>query len=67
MIYVRDKIGVWKKIKTVILDFDDTLINRPKNVYSVFKKMIKENVDEDDTMMKQAMLQDCMIWDQRGS
>lgn len=50
-----------KKIKAVILDFDDTLINRPKNVYSVFKKMINENVDEDKSIVKQAMLQDCMI------
>ena len=55
-------------IKAVLFDLDDTLIDRQKNVYDLFSHLIDEKLPGiDDVMLREAMIQDCILWDQFGN
>jgi len=55
-------------IKAVLFDLDDTLIDRQKNVYDLFSHLIDEKLPNlQDPMLREAMIQDCILWDQFGN
>ena len=55
-------------IKAVLFDLDDTLIDRQKNVYDLFCHLIDEKLPNlNDRMLREAMIQDCILWDQFGN
>jgi len=56
-----------KQIKAVFFDFDDTLGDREKYAYDCAKAVLKENTDIEDPIMFEAILQDWMLWDEKGN
>ena len=52
--------------KAIFLDFDDTLGDRNQYAYQLWRRAVTENTDETDPFEIEAMVQDCMIWDQNG-
>lgn len=57
-----------ENIKAVLFDFDDTLGNRNLYAYRFYDWLMSENVEgfNDDPILKEAILQDMMIWDQHS-
>ena len=57
-----------ENIKAIIFDFDDTLGNRNVYAYKFYEWFMSENVEgfSDDPILKEAILQDIMIWDQHS-
>ena len=55
-------------IKAVLFDFDDTLGNRNGYAYYMYDNFIRTYLSDiyDNKLLKEAMLQDMMTWDQRG-
>lgn len=55
-------------IKAIIFDFDDTLGNRDVYAYLFYEEFLNEffNYLNDSPILKEAMLQDLMRWDQDG-
>lgn len=54
-------------IKAVLFDFDDTLGNREVYAYECYKAYLKTVCDIDDPVEFEAVVQDCMLWDERGN
>ena len=54
-------------IKAILFDYDDTLGNRELTAYNTYSLLIEEYANTSDEYLKEAMKQDCMIWDQRGN
>ena len=57
-----------ENIKAVLFDFDDTIGNRNEYAYLFYEWFMSENVDgfNDDPILKEAILQDMMIFDQHS-
>lgn len=57
-----------ENIKAVLFDFDDTLGNRNGYAYYMYDNFIKTYLSDiyENKLLKEAMLQDMMTWDQRG-
>lgn len=55
-------------IKAIVFDFDDTLGNRNRYAYDYYDYFMSKNVEgfNDDPILKEAILQDMMIWDQHS-
>jgi putative hydrolase of the HAD superfamily len=56
-----------KRIKAVFFDFDDTLGNRERYAYDCYTRVIHDNADIEDPVEFEAVIQDCMLWDQKGN
>ena len=56
-----------KDIKAVFFDFDDTLADREYYAYQCFKELLSSKVDIQDPIEFEAILQDCMLWDEQGN
>lgn len=56
-----------KAIKAVFFDFDDTLGDRDRYAYDCYRDILKENSQIDDPVLFEAVLQDCMLWDEKGN
>lgn len=54
-------------IKAVFFDFDYTLGNRDRYAYRLYRKIIEDNCDIEDPVELEAVVQDLMIWDQKGN
>ena len=54
-------------IKAVIFDFDDTLGNREVYAYDCWRAILKELTDIEDPFEFEAILQDVMLWDEKGN
>ena len=55
------------KYKAIFFDFDYTLGNRDVYAYQLYLRAVNENSSIDDPVLKEAIVQDCMIWDQKGN
>lgn len=53
-------------IKAILFDFDYTLGDREKYAYACYRDILRENTSIKDPVEFEAVLQDCMIWDQKG-
>lgn len=53
-------------IKAILFDFDYTLGDREKYAYECYKTILSKHTDASDPVAFEAVLQDCMIWDQQG-
>ncbi|MBR2801105.1 MAG: HAD family hydrolase [Erysipelotrichaceae bacterium] len=56
-----------QKIKAILFDFDDTLGDRYRYTYRTYANYIEEKAGDADPLLKEAMKQDCLIWDMRGN
>ena len=56
-----------KDIKAIFFDFDDTLGNREVYAYNCYRAILKENTDIDDPVLFETIVQDCMLWDEKGN
>lgn len=56
----------YKNIKVVAFDFDDTLCNRRKSIYYLYKSFLDEYLEKNDDLLKEAILQDMIVHDQSG-
>jgi putative hydrolase of the HAD superfamily len=54
-------------IKAVFFDFDDTLGNREVYAYECARAILKENAEMEDPIQFEAVLQDWMLWDEKGN
>lgn len=54
-------------IKAIFFDFDDTLGNREIYAYDCYRAILKENTDIKDPVELEAVVQDCMLWDEKGN
>lgn len=55
-------------IKAILFDFDDTLINRRKASYAMYKNILKNNTNHHpESILFEAILQDMITWDQYGN
>jgi putative hydrolase of the HAD superfamily len=54
-------------ITTILFDFDDTLGNREIYAYENYKRLVLPYVNTDDPFEKEAIIQDCMLYEQRGN
>jgi putative hydrolase of the HAD superfamily len=55
------------KYKVIFFDFDDTLGDRQTYSYQTFAELIDTYCPIDDLIQREAVLQDCMLWDMRGN
>lgn len=55
------------EIKAVFFDFDDTLGDREKYAYDCAKAILKEKMVCKDPIEYEAVLQDWMLWDEKGN
>ena len=55
------------QIEAIFFDFDDTLGNREVYAYNCYRAIIQEHTSITDPVELEAVLQDCMIWDQKGN
>lgn len=55
------------RYKAVFFDFDDTLGDREQYAYDCARDMLKENTQIDDPIQFEAVLQDWMLWDEKGN
>ena len=55
------------KIKAVLMDFDNTLGDRQKYTYRLFAEMVDQYGKIADPVLREAVIQHLMIWDQRGN
>ena len=53
--------------KAIFFDFDDTLGNREAYAYECYRAILQENTDIEDPYEFEAVLQDCMMWDEQGN
>lgn len=53
-------------IKAVLFDFDDTLGNREAYAYMCYRDTLEKFRTDEDDFEFEAILQQCMIWDQNG-
>ena len=54
-------------IKAVLFDFDDTLGDREIYAYQCYRALLKEMTNMPDGVEFEAILQDVMLWDERGN
>lgn len=54
-------------VKAYIFDFDDTLSDRQKSTYYKYKNFLKDNVQYKDEFELEAMVQDIILFDERGN
>ncbi len=54
-------------IKAIFFDFDYTLGCRDKYAYELYRQLVIDNSDISDDVEREAVIQDCMIWDQKGN
>ncbi len=54
-------------IKAVTFDFDNTLGDRDEYAYRALMRILDENTDIKDPALREAIIQDCMIWDMQGT
>ena len=55
------------KIKAVFFDFDDTLGDRDRYAYDCARSILLENVQPVDPVEFEAIVQDWMLWDEKGN
>ena len=53
-------------LKAILFDFDDTLGNRDAYAYDCYRAIIEANTDIQDPLYLEAIVQNCMVWDQHG-
>jgi putative hydrolase of the HAD superfamily len=58
---------VKQSIQAVFFDFDDTLGDRESYAYDCAKAILKENTEIADPIEFEAVLQDWMLWDEKGN
>lgn len=54
-------------IKAIFFDFDDTLGNRELYANNCYRAIIRDNAQIDDPVLFEAIIQDCMMWDEKGN
>ena len=54
-------------IKAIFFDFDDTLGDRNQYAWSLWHRAVTENTEETDPIVIEAIVQDCLIWDENGT
>ncbi len=54
-------------IKAIFFDFDDTLGNREVYAYDCYRDILKAYTKELDSLTFESILQDVMLWDERGN
>ena len=52
-------------IRGIIFDFDDTLGNREDYAYKLFTEIISKYCTNE--LLRESIVQHCMIWDQNGN
>lgn len=55
------------RIKAVFFDFDDTLGDRNQYAWQLWHRAIIENTNGMDPVVQEAIIQDCLIWDENGT
>ena len=55
------------KYKAVLFDFDDTLGDRERYAYALYRNIVEREGYRKDDPQTEAVIQQCMIWDQNGS
>lgn len=55
------------KYKAIFFDFDDTLGNREQYAYDCYRGILKSNTNIEDDLLFEAIVQDCMLWDEKGN
>ena len=55
------------RYKAIFFDFDDTLGNREAYAYDCYRAILEENTSIEDPVEFEAVLQDCMLWDEQGN
>ena len=54
-------------IKGLLFDFDDTIGNRVQYSYQAYAYLLDSYCSFDDPYEREAVLQDCMLWDMKGN
>ena len=54
-------------IRAIFFDFDDTLGDRESYAYDCYRAILEENTQIGDPVEFEAIVQDCMIWDEKGN
>lgn len=54
-------------VQAILFDFDNTLADRGIYAYRAFRRIIRENMHNQDPVETEAVIQDCMLWDQGGT
>ena len=54
-------------VKAYIFDYDNTVSDRERGQYPKFKKFIKENLSYNDEYELEAIVQDLLVFDERGN
>ena len=54
-------------IRAILFDFDDTLGNREVYAYRCYQSLVLPYVESEDPYLRETILQDCMLYDQRGN
>ncbi len=57
----------YSNITTIFFDFDDTLGYREEYAYDTFYTLFQSSLKIDDEVELEAILQDCMIWEEQGN
>ncbi len=57
----------YSDIKAIFFDFDDTLGHREEYAYDTFYTLLKTCLEIKDEVELEAILQDCMIWEEQGN
>lgn len=60
-------INDYSNIKAIFFDFDDTLGYREEYAYDTFYSLFKSCLKIGDEVELEAILQDCMIWEEQGN
>jgi len=54
-------------IKALLFDFDDTISDRRSCAYRTYEYLLEDFIKDYEPYLKEAILQDCMLWDQEGN
>ena len=55
-----------EKIKAILFDYDNTLGDRNRYAYDLYREVVEDNLDFKDQMQIEEIVQECMNWDQYG-
>ena len=55
-----------EKIKAILFDYDNTLGDRNRYAYDLYREVVESNTEQKDPMLIEEMVQECMTWDQYG-
>lgn len=54
-------------IRAIFFDLDDTIGHREASAYDCYARIIRDNSSIDDPFEFEAVVQDCMLWDEKGN